>query len=80
MLHDPWNLFLAKLSGVTKPPKAWQVYQKWFTNPANTKLIANVMVERWEKQVTDGTTTDSPNVGLQMAVMRELFQALDPEV
>ncbi|KAK0437896.1 hypothetical protein EV421DRAFT_1738840 [Armillaria borealis] len=80
MLHDPWNLYLAKLAGITKPPKARQAYQEWFTEPANTKLIANIVAERWDKQVADGTTTDGPNAGLQMAVARELFQALDPEV
>ncbi|PBK94602.1 hypothetical protein ARMGADRAFT_1078495 [Armillaria gallica] len=80
MLHNPWNLFLDKLSGVTKLPKAWQAYQEWFTDPANTKLIVNIVAEQWEKQVVDGMTVDGPNAGLQMAVACKLFQALDPEV
>ncbi len=80
MLHDPWNLFLAKLASVTKLSKVQQAYQEWFTNPTNTKLIANVVAEWWEKQVMDGMTADALNVGLWTAVARKLSQALDPEV
>ncbi|KAK0449366.1 hypothetical protein EV421DRAFT_1732637 [Armillaria borealis] len=62
MLNDLWNLFLAQLASITKPPKARQAYQKWFTDETNRKLVAAVVDEHWEKQLADGSASGSPNV------------------
>ncbi|KAK0421785.1 hypothetical protein EV421DRAFT_1746086 [Armillaria borealis] len=79
LLNDPWNLYLTQLASITRPPKARQAYQEWFTDDTNKKLVAAVVQERWEKELADGSASGGPNVNLRMAVAHELFQALPPE-
>ncbi|KAK6969474.1 hypothetical protein R3P38DRAFT_2814299 [Favolaschia claudopus] len=49
-LKDPFAILLAKLSGLTAPPKARQAYQQ-FMREDFTEKIAPVVAEEWAKQL-----------------------------
>ncbi|KAJ7836516.1 hypothetical protein B0H13DRAFT_2368686 [Mycena leptocephala] len=78
---DPWAILLAKLSGVTSPPKARQGYQQ-FMREAYAQPdcpIEAVVKEHWAETVSDGSsvaTSKEPNAPFCAMVARELFAAL----
>ncbi|KAK0449343.1 hypothetical protein EV421DRAFT_1732615 [Armillaria borealis] len=76
LLNDPWNLYLTQLASITRPPKARQAYQEWFTDDTNKKLVAAIVQERWEKELADGSASGGPNVNLWMAVAPPLLQGM----
>ncbi|KAJ7881950.1 hypothetical protein B0H13DRAFT_2344883 [Mycena leptocephala] len=56
---NPFAVLLAKLSGVTAPPKARQAYQQ-FMHESYAEKIAPVVAERWSR-LRDRTVLVSPN-------------------
>ncbi|KAJ7838435.1 hypothetical protein B0H13DRAFT_2367460 [Mycena leptocephala] len=78
---DPWAILLAKLSGVTAPPKARQGYQQ-FMRESYAQLdcpIEAVVKERWAETAAEGSsvaTSKEPNAPFRAKVLRELFAAL----
>lgn len=77
-ISDPWNIYLAQLVGITKPPKVCQGYQEWMASENNTKILATAVEERWEEELLSGASS-KPNTKTRMAVAWELFQALPEE-
>ncbi|KAJ7017139.1 hypothetical protein C8F04DRAFT_1279934 [Mycena alexandri] len=81
-MHDnPFAVLLAKLSGLTTPPKARQAYQQYM-HESYASDIAPVVTERWmEKSINpDGSAnTKKPNAPFRSAVARDLFAALPQE-
>ncbi|KAJ7481675.1 hypothetical protein FB451DRAFT_1394307 [Mycena latifolia] len=71
----PYAVLLAKLSGVTTPPKARQGYQQ-FMHEAYATVIAPVVEARWNAQAVgeDGeVTAKKPNAPFRGKIARELF-------
>jgi hypothetical protein len=78
---NPYAVLLAKLAGVTTPPKARQGYQQ-FMRESFATVIAPVVEERWKAKSikADGSAnTGSPNAPFRCAIARELFNALPEE-
>ncbi|KAK7020342.1 hypothetical protein R3P38DRAFT_2535224 [Favolaschia claudopus] len=83
-LKDPFAILLAKLSGLTAPPKARQAYQQ-FMREAYADKIAPVVAEEWRKEVEarassgvvgEEESTKEPKAGFRAAVARKVFAAL----
>ncbi|KAJ7432729.1 hypothetical protein FB451DRAFT_1196827 [Mycena latifolia] len=77
---NPYAVLLAKLSGVTAPPKARQAYQQ-FMNESYTEKIAPVVAERWEaereQRAQEGQKSGKePKAGFRAKVARDVFAAL----
>ncbi|KAJ7889307.1 hypothetical protein B0H14DRAFT_2561806 [Mycena olivaceomarginata] len=76
---DPYAVLLAKLSGLTAPPKARQAYQQ-FMRESYAEKIAPVVAEEWQKlqekdsQLSAGTK--EPKAGFRAQVAREVFADL----
>ncbi|KAJ7102960.1 hypothetical protein C8R43DRAFT_963850 [Mycena crocata] len=79
-LKDPWAILLAKLSGVTSPPKARQAYQQFMREEFQDK-IAPVAEQRWIAETTAGglQTKKTPDGPFRARVAREMFAALPEE-
>ncbi|KAJ7140438.1 hypothetical protein C8R46DRAFT_1046938 [Mycena filopes] len=79
---DPYAVFLAKLSGVTAPPKARQAFQQ-FMHESYAELIAPAVAEQWAaKREEDPGNPDlkkEPKAGFRAQVARELFRELDKD-
>ncbi|KAJ7615091.1 hypothetical protein DFH06DRAFT_1343945 [Mycena polygramma] len=81
---DPWSVFLAKLSGITAPPKARQGFQQ-FMREMYQKAdndIEELVKEKWAATPSDGAsvaTSAQPNAPFRAKVVRELFAALPEE-
>ncbi|KAJ7479910.1 hypothetical protein FB451DRAFT_1395473 [Mycena latifolia] len=76
---DPFAVLLAKLCGLTAPPKARQAYQQ-FMRESHANKIAPVVLERWaaarENNDPDTIGRKEPKAGFRARVARELFAAL----
>ncbi|KAJ7044912.1 hypothetical protein C8F04DRAFT_1250155 [Mycena alexandri] len=76
---DPFSVLLAKLSGVTAPPKARQAFQQ-FMHESYSTLIAPTVAEKWARErETNLGASKQPKAGFRAQVARELFAALEPE-
>ncbi|KAJ7182625.1 hypothetical protein C8R43DRAFT_1116257 [Mycena crocata] len=78
---DPWAILLAKLSGVTSPPKARQAYQQFMVAEYAT-TIEPVVQERWAETAGEGASVPvdkEPNAPFRAKVARELFAELPEE-
>jgi hypothetical protein len=78
---DPWAILLAKLSGVTSPPKARQGYQQYmreqYTNPGSD--LEKEVKARWAATPAAGSsvaTAKEPNAPFRAEVARDLFAQL----
>ncbi|KAJ7801666.1 hypothetical protein B0H14DRAFT_3782628 [Mycena olivaceomarginata] len=76
---DPYAVLLAKLSGLTAPPKARQAYQQ-FMRESYAEKIAPVIAEEWrklqEKDSQLSARTKEPKAGFRAQVAREVFADL----
>ncbi|KAJ7862458.1 hypothetical protein B0H14DRAFT_2575347 [Mycena olivaceomarginata] len=76
---DPYAVLMAKLSGLSAPPKARQAYQQ-FMHESYTEQIAPVVAERWEadRERNGGASalTKEPKAGFRAQVAREVFAEL----
>ncbi|KAJ7115655.1 hypothetical protein C8R43DRAFT_961081 [Mycena crocata] len=76
---DPYAVLLAKLSGLSAPPKARQAFQQWMRETPKEEFEP-IVQERWEKEQADGgvvgSRTKTPKVGFRAGVGRSLFNAL----
>ncbi|KAJ6450232.1 hypothetical protein C8R47DRAFT_1230344 [Mycena vitilis] len=74
---DPWAIFLAKLSGITAPPKARQAYQQ-FMHETYEDDIAPVVAERWARQNGEGSNVQTGKItaSFRALIARELFGKL----
>jgi hypothetical protein len=72
-------VLLAKLSGLSSPPKARQVFQQYM-HKSYTEEIAPVVAKRWaDEQDRNGLLserTKAPKAGFRAQVAREMFAAL----
>lgn len=75
--RDPYTVLLAKLSGISAPPKARQAYQQ-FMRESHATAIAPVVKARWEADRAAGvqTTSREPKAGYRAAIAREVFNGL----
>ncbi|KAJ6509357.1 hypothetical protein C8R47DRAFT_1208541 [Mycena vitilis] len=77
---NPYAVLLAKLSGVTSPPKARQGFQQFMHE--NKADVSAAVEEKWRKSSIndDGSAnTKRPNAPYRCEVARELFGALPTE-
>ncbi|KAJ7725244.1 hypothetical protein DFH07DRAFT_783077 [Mycena maculata] len=76
---DPFAILLAKLSGLTAPPKARQAYQQFMVEDNLTK-VAPVIKAKWEearaKNNPDTVGRKEPKVGFRAKVARSVFAQL----
>ncbi|KAJ7622769.1 hypothetical protein DFH06DRAFT_1340640 [Mycena polygramma] len=75
---DPWTHLLAKLSGVTSPPKARQAFQQ-FMREEYESTIAPVVAAKWTNSVASGSnvqTKKNPDGPFRAKIARELFAEL----
>ncbi|KAJ7712966.1 hypothetical protein DFH07DRAFT_974848 [Mycena maculata] len=76
---DPFAILLAKLSGLTAPPKARQAYQQFMVEDNLTK-VAPVIKAKWEearaKNDPDTVGRKEPKVGFRVKVARLVFAQL----
>ncbi|KAJ6448363.1 hypothetical protein C8R45DRAFT_1133146 [Mycena sanguinolenta] len=76
---DPFAVLLAKLSGLSAPPKARQAYQQ-FMHESYTDKVAPVVAEEWRKlRETNSEVserTKEPKAGFRAQVARNVFAAL----
>ncbi|KAK6971922.1 hypothetical protein R3P38DRAFT_2813181 [Favolaschia claudopus] len=78
---DPYAVLLAKLSGVTAPPKARQAYQQ-FMHEAYQERVAPRVAAEWEKVLAGSReeagerTTKEPKGGFRAKIAREVFAEL----
>lgn len=78
MRDNPFAVLLAKLAGLTTPPKARQGYQQYMREPYATD-IAPVVTEHWMAKSIKGdgsANTATPGAPFRCAVAQELFSAL----
>jgi hypothetical protein len=72
-------VLLAKLSGLSSPPKARQAFQQ-FMRESYSEKIAPVVAERWAaEQKQNGLSserTKEPKAGFRAQVARQMFAAL----
>ncbi|KAJ7038543.1 hypothetical protein C8F04DRAFT_1179561 [Mycena alexandri] len=76
--RDPFAILLAKLAGVTAPPKARQAYQQ-FQREAHATIIEPVVQARWAQTAAIGSSVSvqkEPNVNFRSQIARELLAAL----
>jgi hypothetical protein len=70
---------MAKLSGLTAPPKALQAYQR-FMREAYATTIAPVVAEKWaagsQARMEAGETSKEPKAAFRAEVAREVFKSL----
>jgi hypothetical protein len=73
-------VLLAKLSGLSTPPKARQAYQQ-FMRECYADKISPAVAERWEKEreKNPGSLGKEPKAGFRAQVARDLFAALSTE-
>ncbi|KAJ7766820.1 hypothetical protein B0H16DRAFT_1453834 [Mycena metata] len=80
--RDPWAVFLAKLAGVTSPPKARQAFQQYMHESYEAE-IAPAVRARWDASILDdsGNTRQAkaPDAPFRAKVARELFSELSDE-
>ncbi|KAK7000640.1 hypothetical protein R3P38DRAFT_3218926 [Favolaschia claudopus] len=82
-LKDPYAILLAKLSGLTSPPKARQAYQQ-FMREAYTDKIAPAVAREWQVELANRHESGQigeedvkePKAGFRAAVARKLFASL----
>ncbi|KAF7335586.1 hypothetical protein MVEN_02212900 [Mycena venus] len=74
---DPYTRVLARLSGLTAPPKARQAYQQ-FMHESYEEKCAPIVDQRWQKKVqSDPSLRDKkPKVNFTVGIAREIFAAL----
>ncbi|KAJ7169364.1 hypothetical protein C8R43DRAFT_945303 [Mycena crocata] len=76
---DPYAVLLAKLSGLTAPPKARQGFQQWMRETPKDE-IEPVVQARWAEEQEKGAEvaerTKEPKVGFRAAVARSIFNGL----
>ncbi|KAJ6557483.1 hypothetical protein B0H19DRAFT_1261106 [Mycena capillaripes] len=77
---NPFAVLLAKLSGVTTPPKARQAYQQ-FMRESYAEKIAPVVADRWASARNEDSggasdRTKEPKAGFRAQVARDVFAAL----
>ncbi|KAJ7087733.1 hypothetical protein C8R43DRAFT_1142320, partial [Mycena crocata] len=72
---DPYAVLLAKLSGLSAPPKARQAFQQMMHESYATR-VAPVVAERWEQERGGESSNKAPKVGFASKVAREVFAAL----
>ncbi|KAJ7638041.1 hypothetical protein DFH06DRAFT_1138681 [Mycena polygramma] len=76
------RVLLAKISGVTVPPKTRQVYQQ-FMHESYTTEIAPLVEERWRRDKStneDGSAnTKKPDAAFRSLIAREVFDKLPAE-
>jgi hypothetical protein len=75
---DPYAVLLAKLSGVTSPPKARQGYQQMM-HEAYAEKVAPILAERWAEQHGEGSdlrTSKEPTATFWAQISREVFAAM----
>ncbi|KAK6992781.1 hypothetical protein R3P38DRAFT_3429464 [Favolaschia claudopus] len=79
---DPYAVLLAKLSGVTAPPKARQAYQQ-FMHESYEEKIAPVVSEKWEQERQSSSRlaelTKEPKAGFRAEVARQVFAQLSKD-
>ncbi|KAK6996595.1 hypothetical protein R3P38DRAFT_2477505, partial [Favolaschia claudopus] len=80
---DPWGLYLAKLAGITSPPKARQAFQQYMHESYDAE-IKPVVEARWRSSALeeDGVTlrtSKGPDAPFRAQVARELFKELSNE-
>ncbi|KAJ7669900.1 hypothetical protein DFH06DRAFT_1125309 [Mycena polygramma] len=79
---DPYAVLLAKLSGLSSPPKARQAFQQ-FMHESYAEKIAPVVLEKWtadrEASGPASERTKEPKAGFRAQVAREVFGALPLE-
>ncbi|KAJ6468697.1 hypothetical protein C8R47DRAFT_1078276 [Mycena vitilis] len=79
---DPYAVLLAKLSGLSSPPKARQAFQQ-FMHESYAEKIAPVVLEKWtadrEASGPASERTKEPKAGFRAQVAREVFSALPLE-
>ncbi|KAJ7663778.1 hypothetical protein DFH06DRAFT_1128165 [Mycena polygramma] len=80
--NNPYAVLLAKISGVTVPPKTRQVYQQ-FMHESYTTEIAPLVEERWRRDKStneDGSAnTKKPDAAFRSLIAREVFDKLPAE-
>ncbi|KAJ7665639.1 hypothetical protein B0H17DRAFT_1143312 [Mycena rosella] len=80
--HNPYAVLLAKLSGLTAPPKARQGYQQFMQESYMDKIASEVLL-RWqagrEARTENGEKGKEPKAGFRAAVARNLFAKLPSE-
>lgn len=79
--RDPWAIYLAKLAGVSTPPKARQAFQQ-FMHESYESEIAPVVRARWKAAEQTGgelTGKKGPDAPFRARVARELFAELPEE-
>ncbi|KAK6980529.1 hypothetical protein R3P38DRAFT_2579910 [Favolaschia claudopus] len=83
-LKDAFAVLLAKLSGLTSPPKARQAYQQ-FMRESYAEKIAPIVAEEWQKELESRARSGvvgeeepgkEPKAGFRAAVARKVFAAL----
>lgn len=72
--EDPYGVLLAKLCGVTRPPKARQAFQEW--QVANGDLVHDAVERSWAKDSESGKVTGKLGAGYRQTVARTMFLAL----
>ncbi|KAJ7236968.1 hypothetical protein C8J57DRAFT_1529762 [Mycena rebaudengoi] len=77
---DPWAVLLAKLSGVTCPPKARQAYQQ-LMHEAYAEKIAPEVATRWKEKQSIGSSvpTTEPTAVFHAEVSHAVFASLSKE-
>jgi hypothetical protein len=76
---DPFAVLLAKLSGLSAPPKARQAFQQ-FMHEKYDDSIASVVADKWEEERNKASAiterTKEPKAGFHAKVARDLFAEL----
>ncbi|KAJ6547923.1 hypothetical protein DFH09DRAFT_1087392 [Mycena vulgaris] len=73
---DPFAVLLARLSGLSAPPKARQAYQQFMKESYHEK-IALAVADRWSQLKAQGeVTTKDPKAGFRASIAREVFANL----
>jgi hypothetical protein len=77
--QDPYAVLLAKLSGLSTPPKARQAYQQ-FMRESYLDKIAPIVADKWQKEREQNgelsERTKEPKAGFRAQVARDVFTAL----
>ncbi|KAJ7702595.1 hypothetical protein B0H16DRAFT_1748211 [Mycena metata] len=80
--RDPWAILLAKLAGVTAPPKARQAFQQYMHESYEAD-IAPAVRARWDASLVDDSgnarQSKGPDAPFRAKVARELFSELSDE-
>ncbi|KAJ7178663.1 hypothetical protein C8R43DRAFT_1118035 [Mycena crocata] len=80
--ENPFAVLLAKLSGLTVPPKARQAFQQYMRESYDEEIGEEVEQRWWREKGSDAdgaATTKKPNVNFRCKVARKLFAELSEE-